>query len=160
MTLVFCTTDKPLSKLIRWITGEPASHFAMVFDDRLVISASILGVDLRWWSNFRWENRIVSCLVPKDLSLDSEEEHYQNMIADVEDEGYDYRGLLYMLLVGVSHKILGTRVPKNNPWRTPGRVWCTGIAARFGLKENESEIISAWGLKKLLLETGKYSEVT
>lgn len=74
ITIGFSTTNKFLSRTIRWITRAPCSHAWFAFDDatlgiRLVMQAEWWGYEVRPWTRWLKENRLVAEFDPVDLEF-------------------------------------------------------------------------------------------
>lgn len=69
ITIGFSTTNKWISRLIRWITKGKASHAWIGFYDpcldvRLVMQAEAWGFEVRTWSRWKSQNRLVAEFKP------------------------------------------------------------------------------------------------
>lgn len=143
--------------------NEPASHFAMEFDGKLVIHASFLGIDLDWSPWFRAEHIIVSTLVPKvQMSLDQEEDYYQRILKKKPTRpGYDYKAFCYFGYAGIKHKFFGEPLPAKNPYNDGEYFLCTEEATLFELvdpKQMDTSIVTPWMLRSYFLKTGNWIE--
>ena len=71
MKISFTKNNSILSKLIRWVFDEPASHVIFSFDDdKWIIHSNLIGVNIRYYSAFMksGSTKIVDTL-EYDLSL-------------------------------------------------------------------------------------------
>jgi len=74
ITVGFSTTNKLLSRIIRWVTRGKVSHAWIAFDDptlglRFVMQAEAWGFEVRPWKRWLRENRLVAEYRPaKDLT--------------------------------------------------------------------------------------------
>ena len=109
MKLVWTKSKLPLSVAIRWLLKEPVSHFAVVFDDRLVFHSNLFGTNLQWFDNFKDSCNIVYI---KDfrLTLREEEEVYQNLIK-FGNRSYDWSAFFKLLFWGLKKKLTGKDIP-------------------------------------------------
>lgn len=58
MKIAFITSDKLLSRLIRWFTNSKWSHCLLILDDTLwqdaiIFEASLFGVRINFWSTYK-----------------------------------------------------------------------------------------------------------
>lgn len=70
ITVGFSTTNKLISRLIRWVTRGKVSHAWIAFNDptlnmRLVMQAEAWGFEVRPWRRWKRQNRLVAEFVPK-----------------------------------------------------------------------------------------------
>ena len=119
-----------LSRLIRWMTGEPVSHFAMVFDDKLVVHSNLFGVHLEWYKSFKSHHEIVLRL-NKDMSLEEEESIYQSILDAYDGYGYDFSGLLFFGYRLILKMFLGTPMPIKNEWGSDRKFLCTELFVKL-----------------------------
>jgi len=126
MKLIFTTSDKMLSKVIRWVFSEPSSHCGMVFDGKLVIHSSISGVEIKGIHAFQKVARIVNSIdIP--LPLESEEAIYQKILESYEGDHYDYQAFAYFSWRGLLYRLCGTPFPKKNAWQRSDDFLCVGF---------------------------------
>lgn len=121
----------PLSVLIRKGLGEPASHFAVVFDDKLVVHSNLYGVSLDYYPTWVKKNTIVDQVEKKDLTLEQEEEIFQSVMSECDEYGYDYPAFVYFGISVVNHRLFGQPMPTHNKWGSKKRLLCTGLYARL-----------------------------
>lgn len=162
MRLYFCTTQKPLSVLIRWIFKEPASHFAIEFDDTWVIHSSLTGAEIDYTQWFRSEHIVVSSLVPfKTLSLEEEEDYYQKALRKKPSKTwYDFPAFFYFGYRGLLFRLFQVPIPSKNPFNSSGLL-CTEEAKEFGFVPDngpDTSMTTPWQLKSYLLASGNFVE--
>lgn len=116
----------PLSRLIRWAFDTDCSHFAVCFDNKLVIHSDLLGVKLAWWNSFEKSHTIVHCL-EFDLGLDKEELIYRSIMDNFDGDGYDFSAFLYFAYRAILWKIFTEPMPKVNPWNDKNKFLCTEV---------------------------------
>ena len=128
MKLLFVTGKLPLSKLITWGLDEPVSHFAILFDDKLVFHSDMLGVRISWLDGFLKTHSIVH-EIEHVLPLEEEEAIYKAVISKYDGKMYDYTGFAYFVWRGVLKKFFGKAIPDHNPWGAKKGFLCTEMAA-------------------------------
>lgn len=128
ISLLWTRSSKPLSKAIRWATGEECSHFAICLDRRIVFHSDLRGVHITWLQDFAKSRDIIHSLAIKDLSLETEESIYQAMIATT-GRMYDYCGLLYFGYRLVLLKLFGKPLPFVNVWGSAHLDMCIEISS-------------------------------
>jgi hypothetical protein len=120
----------PGSKLIQWGLNEPASHFAVVFDNKLVLHSSFRGVHLRWYPHFINEYNVVD-LIELNWSLAKEEKIYQAMLNCSEGQGYDWKAFSYFFWRGLLKKFFKVPIPDTSPFKDGKDFLCTEIAYKL-----------------------------
>lgn len=162
MELLFCASQMPLSKIIRWSLEEPVSHFAICFDDKVVIHSDLLGVGLKWYDDFIKSHQIVYKLKPKaKLDLVDEEDYYQEAISTTIGKPYDFKEFFYFGYRALLKKFFNKPFPSKSSHEKSGEYLCTELAKAFGLVDKSVDvgIISPFGLYRLFLSTTKYEIV-
>lgn len=163
MKLHFCTTNKFVSRAIRWMFNEPASHFAIEFDGKLVIHSSFLGASIDWLQWFVNDRTIVSALVPVEpMLLIEEEAYYQRMLMKrPKRPGYDFKAFMYFTYCGLMYKFFKKPLPNKNPYNDNEYFLCTEEARLFELVDPDkidTAITTPWMLRQYFLDTGKFVE--
>ena len=123
MKIIFTRSSLILSRIIRFLSGEPVSHMAIVFDDKLLFQSNLLGVKLSWFATFKRHSEIVYTL-DYDLGLLDQEQIYQSIITNFDGKDYDYGAFLYFMWRGILLKLFKTPLPKRNAWGSPDRYLC------------------------------------
>jgi len=123
MKIVWVKGSAPLSRLIMWGLEEPVSHMAIVFDNKIVFHADLLGVRLAWYPTFLKSHEIVF-EKEYDLGLEKEEEVYQSIITANDGKGYDYGAFLYFMWRGLLRKVFNKPMPDTNPWGSKDKYLC------------------------------------
>lgn len=129
MRLIWTKSRLPLSVLIRWGLSEPVSHFAMVFEEKIVFQSNLLGTQINWLKTFlsKHGTEIVFTL---DYPL---EEHAEDKVWDAicnENDGksYDYGAFFYFIYRAFLFKFFKRPFPKTNPLATKGEFLCTKLS--------------------------------
>lgn len=155
MKLVFTKSNLPLSKIIRWGLEEPVSHFAVVFDDKIVFHSNLAGVQIDWFNNFKTKCEIVYSL-DYNLGLEKEEQIYQSILDKNVGKSYDFPGFLYFIWRGFLNKVFSKPFPEKNKWAKDGEFICTGLAAELpkGLlpEIQDTEMVSPYQLYLRLIK--------
>jgi len=128
LKLIWTKSNLPLSLLIRKGLDEPCSHFAVVFDDRIVFHSNLKGCHVEWYSTFKKHNTVVF-EEERKLNLEQEELVYQSLIDANDGKSYDYLAFLYFMLMAVRRRLFGKPLPQTNSWQKKSSLLCTGLAA-------------------------------
>lgn len=128
MKLLFVAGTAPLSKLIMWGLDEPCSHFAILFDDKIVFHADLTGVHIAWYEHFAKTHSIVHELDFSDASLDLQEEAYQAIISQYYGKMYDFGSFVYFFWRAALKKVFKVAMPLRSPWGSKKTFLCTEIA--------------------------------
>jgi len=113
--LIWSRSNTILSFLIRHGMGTDCSHFALVFDDFLVIHSDLRGVHLTSYERFlASKNTRVMHEIRMDLSGEVEEDLYRSMIA-LDGKPYDFGAGLYWMWRCFLYRFFSRRFPQRNP---------------------------------------------
>lgn len=126
MKLIWVKGSAPLSKLIMWGLNEPVSHFALVFDEKIVFHSNLMGVKVDWYNSFLKSHQVVFEM-NYNPGLKAEEAIYQEVINDNDGKGYDYGAFLYFTWRAFLKKFLLKPIPETNPWGSPDRYLCDEV---------------------------------
>ena len=161
MKIVWVRSNKLFSKLIMWVLEEPVSHMAIVFDNKIVFHADLMGVRLAWYPTFLKTHQVVE-EIDFDLSLQDEEEVYQSIITANDGKPYDYGAFAYFTYRGLLRKCFGTPLPEKNPWGSEDRYLCDEMVEVLpdwiipqSVKEVDIGMKSPWQVYLLLKATLK-----
>lgn len=159
MKLVWVKGHAPLSKAIMWALNEPVSHFAIVFDNKIVFHSDLMGVRLAWLPSFLKTHEIVFEKDFPGTTLDLEEEVYQSIITKFDGSSYDYKAFLYFTWRALLFKLFKTPIPHKNAWGTNSSFLCTEMAETLPdwivppkVSREDLGITSPFGLWKLMSE--------
>jgi len=126
--LMWTKSNKPLSKLIRWIFNEPCSHFAIVFDDRFLFQSNLKGAHPTFFNWFLSENEIVHELVFR-TPVYIEEAIWDKITSRFnKPKPYDYGAFFYLGIRGLGHKWFGFPLPTKNLWGDRDYYMCLELA--------------------------------
>lgn len=134
LTLLFSTTDAPLSRVIRWMSNSEVSHcgFGVLIDGaRFVADSAILGCEMvardRWLKGRKLVHEFV---VPED--------HLPDLwrVLSPLGAGYDYSGMLGYLPIWIA-RWCGRKI--RNPWASPTLNVCTEYVIR--VMQHEENIV-------------------
>lgn len=129
MRLCWTKSKLPLSKIIRWVTGEDCSHFLIVLDDPeggLIFEANLLGTHPAF---YRTHKKAFTIVHEIDWPLTLEVENHVRAFAIKKFDGraYDFLGVLYLgLRIGL-HRMFGLAIPKKNKWAKHGAFYCDDL---------------------------------
>jgi hypothetical protein len=141
MKLIWTKNKMPLSWLIRWGLDEPVSHFAIVFDGRIVFHSNLFGVHLKWFDTFKKSQEIVFSIDIK-LPLEQEEQVYLDIIGTQDGQSYDYCAFFYFMWRGFLRKFFGIPMPLKSFANQKKAFLCTELAFAILnlLKLNEKDL--------------------
>lgn len=125
MRIIFTTNQIIGSTLIRWVTGQPASHVAFVFDDKVVIHSSLFGIDLKWFKTYQKHNKIIEEIVIP-LRSSSEEKVWQTLMDQHDETQYDFGAVVYQALFRILG-LIGIKLPMVNIWADRNHDMCVEV---------------------------------
>lgn len=165
MRIVFVKADKIGSKLIRWGTGEPASHVGIIFDTvDLAYHSYATGIREETKEHFTDFYDIVAEV--KITATPDQEKQLQKAFKEFIPDGntYDWPALLYFGYRAALHKFLNRPYPVLNSWQEHNGFLCTEItyisaelvATILGYQilsdDFDLAMVTPWGLFLLLVE--------
>lgn len=126
MRILLTTTRKPLSRLIRWGLGEPATHMAFVFDGEIVIHSYFTGLRIDSYTDFITKHQTKKML---NIGIDREVESNikRRLLRNIGTKAYDYGAILYFGWRVLLQKTFGLDIPKKNKWQSSEAYLCTEI---------------------------------
>lgn len=127
ISLIWTASPLPASKIIKWITGEESSHFAVVIDQKYVFHSNFYGAHLKWLSSFLKHSYIVRRM-DLNLSPAQEETIYLDLINRFDEQPYDWGAFFYLIIRGVLYKAFGVSLPRKNIWGSSRGFLCLEIA--------------------------------
>jgi hypothetical protein len=158
MSLSVITTknSSPLSWLIRYTTKEEASHFAIVFDNRLVFHSNLYGAHPIFKSKLTKSSQIVEELEIK-TTLEKEEEVFQLIENKFDGKEYDYLSLIFWFIQAIPYLLANKplhKIPKNL-WNSEDQYVCTEVAYALtpifpNLKDTDLSTLTPQSILKLL----------
>lgn len=126
MNIVFTKSSSPLSILIRWALNEPVSHCAIVFDDKIVFHANLLGLHIDWFNTFKKHSTVIYKIdCPMDLA--QEELLYKKIIDKEDGKSYDFRAFAYFGWRAFLKKCFGFPLPTENKWESKTQDLCIEV---------------------------------
>lgn len=126
MRVIATKNNSIMSRLIRWVTSQPASHFAIVFDEKFVFHSNLLGAHPEFFTSFKKRNEIVESEV-FFLTLEQEESVYQSIIKTFDGKGYDFGAFLFAGIYRLANKLFNVEIPYRNKWNGKNKFLCTEI---------------------------------
>jgi hypothetical protein len=128
MRIIFTTNEKFWSKVFKYLTGEPVSHVAMLFDvyeDKLTIDCSTDGGRLMTWDKFLSMNTLkYSINLPSDEAVDKELFHKSLFLVG---KTYDMPAYIYGIWRGILWRFFNVPAPSKNKLSKPNLYCCTEI---------------------------------
>ncbi len=128
MDILFTTNNKFWSKTFKYLTKEPVSHLAFLFninDCLLTIDCSVDGGRLMTYDKFISSNHPV---YKTTLKTDSETElHLFKKSLFLVGKKYDMPAYIYGIWRGILFTIFGLKAPKRNLLSKPDLYCCTEI---------------------------------
>lgn len=168
MMFLYTTSDKLAARAIRYYTREPASHFAVLFDEGygrkgLVFHATVEKVKPILFKDFlAIGNRVVAAQGFKySDDLDLQENVYTRLLSRYDGKEYDFGAFLYHMVNGTA-KRLGIKTSDKNLWGSSKRALCTELGQEIyqALKAKgftfhttppeDFEMITPWHLREVL----------
>ena len=136
MILLWTTSDKIGSRLIRYGLDEPMSHFAIAFfatkKKGLLLHQDFRGFRVQWLPEFLKENRIVYSMRPNDLDRTSKRILLHATMNEFSGTNYDGGSFFYFAWRAALKKFLGIPFPKTSKWgKAKEPVGCVGISKYF-----------------------------
>lgn len=133
MNVLFTNNEKPLSRLIRAVTGEESSHCAIRIGD-FVLHSTLFGPEIRTYEYFKAHNHIVA-----SVPTSTPDSAAVALATSLDSAGYDYFALAYLGL-RYALKLLGVNIPKANLWNVSGMYLCTELVSRAVLGAEDPNI--------------------
>jgi hypothetical protein len=134
MMLLWTTSDRLASRVIRWASYSEFSHFAICFDwddqgNGIVFHSGPRGTEIVWLRQFLSEHRIIHALeFWEPLTLEREEKVYKAILKTEAGRAYDFQALAWWVLRAMLRRAVGLPLPQVNQWQDGARRLCTGIA--------------------------------
>jgi hypothetical protein len=151
--LLFTTSDKPLSRVIRWATGECCSHVAILVSEEhwglSVVHANWKGVHVEPLNTFLDENKIIHSVdIPENIG---NLRRLQGILRKRQGSMYDLGALLFVGIALFCRKALGLRKwPKQNLWQVTGMYMCTEFVTEY-LYGSADAMITPHGLYERII---------
>lgn len=162
MRIYFTRSGKIGSRLIRWGLDEPVSHTVFVFGKYHALHSSIHGVEQDFWPMLKDEYEVVSG-VEIEMTLEKEDDLWEEMMARVRRRGYDWAGTAYFTWSVLKCKFLNKPLPDKNAWNSEKRFLCTELAevlAVFGyIPVMDYSLVSPERLRLLLLRSPRVKPI-
>lgn len=129
MKLVWTKSTKPLSLLIRAITGQDCSHFAFVFNNRakgVMFESNLLGTHIKFYESSKPHFEIVHEL-NLDVPVPIEDAIWDVVVEKYDGKRYDIGGALYLGVRILMRRFLKIPLPKQNIWADPNAYFCDEV---------------------------------
>jgi hypothetical protein len=167
MIFLFTTRKSLFSTLIRKITGEDASHFAIYFPDHdIVLHSQAKGVAVEWFEVFRRKNDIIYALEYEYKNENVKRHLYETIVESYIDKPYDLGALLFWPVIIFAKQIFGFKY-ESNLWASKSAYLCVEIAEAlkiaddniFGVDWPESfDMITPYQLYKVMRKSKNLKE--
>ena len=158
----FSTTNKFMSRLIRWVTRGKSSHAWIRYWDEsleqyMVIQAELHGYETIPWARWKTKNRLVSAYVPTSLDLMPGVRHIARLLG----VDYDLRSAIWTGL----KRWFGKRLKRATS--SPKKLMCSEAVCRalqFSgvacVKDLDPETVSPQDLQTALAASDEFSETS
>lgn len=130
MKFIGSRSSLPLSILIRWVTGEQISHFAIVFDSPaggLMFESNLLGTHPKFYRTAQKHMMVIDA-VDVDTPVNIEDELWDRVVDLYDDKPYDFMGAIYLGLMILRKRIFGIPRPQVNAWASKKKFFCDELA--------------------------------
>jgi len=148
MKLVWTKSKLPASVLIRAITGEDCSHFAIVFESSakgLMFHSNFLGVHPQFYTTALKSMEVVHEMdIP--VTLEIEDIIWDRAVQMYDGKSYDYLGAIYIGYRKLLSRLFGIEKPKTNPLASADKFYCDEIYEIFHGLEGFPPITAGDGL--------------
>lgn len=148
-----------MSDLICGITGEPASHFAVLLYEPTVpilLQSNFLGVDFQSYKMFLTHETIIRTL-DFPMSQDREDQIFDSIVKSMVGESYDFGALAYFAWRMSLRRALTIELPEKNAWAKDNQAICVKVATALpddivapAIKQKDLSMVTPWGLYGLL----------
>ena len=126
VTALVSYNNSILSRFIRAASGEPASHFSICLDQKLVFHSNLFGARPVFRKSFEKSNTVF-----KEITIpatpEQEEAIYLNCLS-IDGSTYDFGALLYFCTIGAIEFAKTKSPPKRNLWSDDRFILCTEVA--------------------------------
>jgi len=166
MIIAFTTNDKPLSRLARYLSGEPVSHLGIVsYRFNTAFDCSTKGFKIQTIRRFFEVNH------PKTeiyINMDDVDEAICfSLLTDHIGSLYNFKSWYWLIWRGILWKFFGLKPPEKNPYYSTDKFLCTNIIdpleeilLKYGivLADLKDQAISPYGLYLCLKEQSAESK--
>lgn len=135
----------PLSWAIRWLTKTDCSHLAIVFDDKFVIQANLLGVGMDYFPTFS-KKQIIVHSVEIGTTLEGEDRIWSDLLDLCGGKDYDVKALIYDGWRYALKRFFKIPLPKKNKWSSPNKYLCTRMVLVLDIYLKEHFEYLSYGL--------------
>jgi len=164
MIFMFTTSNMPASKLIRWGLNEPASHFAIMFNNGIVCHQSFTGFTIDWYPHWKKRNVIVKRLTPHRQTIGGDRDLMTLLATKFAGKKYDYLGFLYFSWRAFLRKFFRLPLPPINRLGDDPSVLCTGLGKEianqlpkyFSYDTRDFDIITPYQLYENMVNSGAF----
>ena len=127
MILIWTKSKSPLSKVIRWTSGQDCSHFAVHFETLgLVLHSNLIGVHLSVDQDFFHEG--VNVMHYKHITgMIDESAICLSMMRKIAGKGYAFLALFYFAWRTLLLHVFRAPLPEKNAWADSRQFLCTQV---------------------------------
>jgi hypothetical protein len=157
--LVFSKGQNVVSDIICGVTGEPASHFAVLLYEAtvpIILQSNFLGVDFQSFKMFSQKETIIRTL-DFPMTQAREDGIFDSIVNTMVGESYDFGALSYFAWRMSLRRGLGIPVPDKNAWAKSNEAICVKVAMALPddvipakVKTLDLSMKTPWGLYGLL----------
>lgn len=166
MRLLWTKNNLCGSKLIMWGTEGDCSHFAVEFDDTVILQSNMAqGVNLTSKNEFLKHNEIVHAINFK-VSDAHEEMVWKPLVRRLAGNvEYDKSAMAYWAWCVIKHRIFGAPIPLINQWGDPKKFMCIELAKELpdwvfnNLKPEQLEMTSPTALFHIIDERTRDADI-
>jgi hypothetical protein len=108
-------------------TGQPCSHFAILFSDDLIFQSNLLGTGVEFAPDF-FKNQTVIHEIEIPLDDAVETKVRRQALAEFSGKGYDYGAFIFDIWRMILHRIFGMKIGTKNLWGQNDKFLCVGLA--------------------------------
>lgn len=139
LKIVWSYSHNPLSVIIKWLTGEPVSHVAVIFMNHIVMHSNLLGVHITGIGSFNKKSKI---LYEHEIPMSDQrlKPIMFEMINSYDGMSYDWKVFFYMGLRLLLYRLFGVSMPKKSSINSKNGILCTEIARLLPIPELQNKL--------------------
>ena len=130
MRLIWTKSNAPLSVLIRAITGQDCSHFALVLYEKspgpIVFESNLLGTHPKFYQTFLKHCSVVHEKI-FDLPQETEDKIMDLIVKKYDGLGYDFGGVFYLGWRILIKRLFKFPLPEKNKWASVDKFFCDEV---------------------------------
>jgi len=129
MKLIWTKNNLPLSMIIRAVTGDDCSHFALVFQSAAkgwMFESNLLRTHPKFFATAKKSFQIMHEM-NLDLSVEQENELWDLVVQEYDGKGYDFLGAIYTGFFVLRERFFKIPRPTINKWSDRNKYYCNEI---------------------------------